>query len=271
MSYFKFDEYDIHYEVYGNGKPLLFLNGIMMSCNSWKSFEEEISRDNQLILIDLLDQGKSSKAKYEYTQDIQVEIVKGLLDELNINKVSIMGTSYGGEVALQFVHKYQSMVEKLVLFNTVAKTNSWLKEIGDAWNLASENPEAYYCTTIPVIYSPQFYERKKDWMKNRKEVLINNVFSSKEFIDSMIRLTNSASEYDIVDKLSDINIPTLVIGSEQDHITPIEEQKLIVDKMTNAQLIMLPKTGHASFYERPIIFLSILKGFINLEKLDYMV
>lgn len=267
MSTLNFNGKKINYRVVGEGKPLLILNGIMMSTKSWIPFEKAFTKhNNQLILLDLMDQGESDKYDCDFDLSLQVEVVKALLDELKIEKVNIMGTSYGGEVALQFTSKYQDRVERMVLANTVAKTNAWLQEIGEAWNCAAGNPLAYYSTTIPVIYSPQFYDRRAEWMKNRKELLTKTAFAYKPFMDSMVRLTNSSNNHDVIDALSKINVRTLVIGSEQDHITPLEEQKLIVKLMPNAELVILPDTGHASFYERPLVFTSLLTGFINAEE-----
>lgn len=267
MSTLNFNGKKINYRVVGEGKPLLILNGIMMSTKSWIPFEKAFTKhNNQLILLDLMDQGESDKYDSDFDLSLQVEVVKALLDELKIEKINIMGTSYGGEVALQFTSKYQDRVERMVLANTVAKTNAWLQEIGEAWNCAAGNPLAYYSTTIPVIYSPQFYDRRAEWMKNRKELLTKTAFAYKPFMDSMVRLTNSSNNHDVIEALSKINVRTLVIGSEQDHITPLEEQKLIVKLMPNAELVILPDTGHASFYERPLVFTSLLTGFINAEE-----
>lgn len=267
MSIFNFNGKNINYHVVGEGTPLLILNGIMMSTKSWAPFEKAFTKHNtQLILLDLMDQGESDKYDTDFDQSLQVEVVKALLDELKLDKVNIMGTSYGGEVALQFAVKYQEKIERLVLANTVPRTNAWLKEIGEAWNCAVDNPTAYYSTTIPVIYSPQFYDRKAEWMKQRKEVLTKTAFASKDFLNSMIRLTNSANNHDVVNLLNTIKVKTLIIGSEQDHITPLEEQRQMVKLMPNAELVILPDTGHASFYERPLLFTSLLMGFIHAEE-----
>lgn len=266
MSILNFNGKKIKYRVVGEGKPLLILNGIMMSTRSWEPFEKAFTKhNNQLILLDLIDQGESDKYDSDFENSLQAEVVKALLDELKIEKINIMGTSYGGEVALQFAAKYQERVERMVLSNTVARTNAWLQEIGEAWNCAASNPTAYYATTIPVIYSPQFYDRRAGWMKQRKDLLIKTAFASKPFMDSMVRLTNSSHNYNVVEELSKINVRTLVIGCENDHITPLEEQRLIVSLMPNAELIILPDTGHAAFYERPLVFISLLTGFINAE------
>lgn len=84
--------------------------------------------------------------------------------------------------------------------NATAATGPWLDDIGKAWNLASSDPMQYYYTAIPVIYSPRFYTRNNDWMERRRE-LLGPVFGNREFIESMIRLTNSSSNYDVREQL----------------------------------------------------------------------
>lgn len=265
MATFQFNGKQIYYEVHGEGKPLLILNGIMMSTLSWKVFVPSLSEHNQLILVDFLDQGASEKLEETYTQDIQVEVVKSLLDELKIDQVNLFGISYGGEVALKFALKYQKHIEKLLLFNTTAYTSPWLEDIGRAWIKTAQtyDAEAYYKVAIPVIYSPMFYTKRIDWMKNREQVL-KNVFT-KPFLDSMNRLTLSAEGHDVRDQLHKISVPTLIVGSEQDYMTPLEDQKLINREIETSELVILPNCGHASMYEKPWLFLSLVLGFVNSD------
>lgn len=103
-------------------------------------------------------------------------------------------------------------------------------------------------------------------MAQRKEILTKTAFANKDFLNSMIRLTNSANEHDVIEKLPEIETPTLIIGCEQDHITPLEEQRFMAEHMPNAELVILPETGHAAFYERPYVFAAIMLGFINLSE-----
>lgn len=262
MATLSFKEYQLYYEVYGEGKPLLILNGIMMSTLSWKPFINAFSQNNQLVLMDLLDQGQSSKLKdLVYNQDIQVEAVKCLIETLELKDLALFGISYGGEVAIKLASAYPTLVERCLFFNTTAHTSEWLKEIGRAWNLASSNPESYYATTIPVIYSPQFFSRKIEWMNNRKKVLLQ-VFSNPEFIEAMVRLTNSANDLDERANLSKINCPCLVVGCEYDSITPFSNQIELAKGILNAQLVHVPDSGHALMYEKPILFTSLVLGFV---------
>lgn len=268
MAYFKFKDKNIYYEEYGEGKPFIILNGIMMSTKSWDMFIEPFSQNNKLILLDFLDQGKSDKHKEKYSQDIQVEVLKELLNFLNIDKISMLGISYGGEVALNFATKYEDRLDRLVLFNTSYRTSPWLKDIGDAWNLSANDPMNYYLTTIPVIYSPKFYNENRTWMDNRKTLLTENVFNNKDFMDSMVRLTKSAENHDLTEKLKDISTKTLIVSSENDYVTPKEEQQVLHGYMKNSEYIIIPESGHASMYEKPALFISLTLGFINASQLD---
>lgn len=269
MAIFNYNGKDIYYEISGEGKPILLLNGIMMSTASWTYFKDPLMMNNKLILLDFLDQGQSAKLEGEYTQEVQVDLIYALLQELNIEKISIVGISYGGEVALQYALKHGNTIDRLVLFNTTAKTNPWLRDIGRSWILSGDNPLNYYLTTIPIIYSPKFYNENIKWMENRKELLTKNVFNNKDFMRSMDRLTFSAENYDIIDRLGEIENYTLIVGAEHDYITPLAEQKLLNKKIKNSELIIMPDTGHGSMYERPLLFTSLILGFVNNTKLEY--
>lgn len=266
--YFEYNGHKIYYEVHGEGYPLVMLNGIMMSTKSWETFLPDLSKNNKVILLDMLNQGQSEKVDYQFYHDVQVEIVNALVEHLNIKKVNLFGISYGGEIALQFTLKYQEKINKLFLSNTCANTSYWLEEVGNAWNNASDDALSYYLTTIPFIYSPKFFVENKKWIENRKSILLN-VFSDKTFINSMKILTNSSVGYDVRDKLSEIKVPTMILGSEYDFITPYYQQKEINKAIENSELIFVSDSGHAVMYEKPNIFLSSLLGFVNSGSFIY--
>ena len=271
MAFFTFEGKQVYYVTYGQGKPLLLLNGIMMSTASWRPFIEAFSSINQLIMVDFLDQGQSEKlVGASYTQDLQVELVAALLRHLSLEKVHLLGISYGGEVAQQFAVKYPAMVERLMLFNTCAYTSPLLADIGKAWNLAAEskNGASYYYTTIPVIYSPTYYTKRLDWMRNREKVLLP-LFGNPAFTEAMVRLTKSADSHDVRDKLHLIQAPTLIVSSDQDSITPILEQKIMVEGIQDSHHVLLTDAGHASMYEQPLLFASLVLGFIHVPSTEF--
>ncbi|MDD2561199.1 MAG: alpha/beta hydrolase [Eubacteriales bacterium] len=264
MSTFTFEGRSVYYEVAGTGRPLLMLNGIMMSTKSWEPFLQAITKSgSQPVLVDLLDQGQSEPMGKDFPIILQAKMLEAFLAHLGLLRVDVFGTSYGGEVALNLAALRPDLISRMVLANTVARTNAWLKEIGEAWILAGNNPRAYYATTIPVIYSPDFYDRRALWMENRKNLLTGTAFASSDFQARMARLTRSAESHDVTNQLDKITCPVLLLSSQQDHITPPEEQAFLHECLPNAELVFLPKTGHASFYERPDLFTALLTGFLS--------
>ena len=125
MAYFTYLNKQIFYEDQGVGEPILFLNGIMMSTKSWEPFVTSMTKNNRFLRLDFFDMGQSARMDEFYTQALQVEVIKALLDHLRLSKINIMGISYGGEVAIQFALKYQKHLRRLMLFNTTSRTNGY--------------------------------------------------------------------------------------------------------------------------------------------------
>ena len=267
MAEFIFEGKKVHYEIYGDrGEPFLVLNGIMMSTLSWKPFIPDFSKNNVAILVDFLDQGQSERMTESYNHDVQVRLLDALMDVLPYDRVSVMGISYGGEVAVQFAVRYPHRVKKLVLANTAARTSDWLRKIGDGWNEVAKTKSgyAYYLTTIPVIYSCGFFEREKAWM-DRRESVLTEYFARHDVQESLIRLTDSSRDYDYTDRIGEIKCPTLIISASEDGLVPPTEQQILHKGIKGSSYVTINGSGHASMYEDPASFAALTIGFINLS------
>lgn len=254
----------IYYEIHGEGQPLLLLNGIMMSTNSWTAFRENLSANHQLILLDFLDQGRSSNHEVAYDQRVQLDVVRALLEHLQLEQVNLFGISYGGEIALQFAAKYPEKVNQLLLFNTCIETTYWLEEIGNGWNQAIGDPLAYYLTSIPYIYSLEFFTKNRSWIEKRKEALLP-IFADPNFSERMRRLTNSSVGYSVRDQLEKVTHRTLIVGCESDFLTPLSQQRELNQLLPNSELVIIPGSGHAIMYEKPNLFTMLILGFLTLK------
>lgn len=268
MSVFKFKDKNIYYQLDGDqDKPiLLVLNGIMMSTKSWEPFIDSWINHFSVLRVDFLDQGQSDKMDEAYDQNLQVDLLYELINVLQIDQVNLVGISYGGEIALLFALKYQEKVRRLILFNSSAYTNPLLKDIGRSWIKAGQtrDGELYYKTTIPIIYSPSYYESNITWMQER-EKLLTPLFSNPVFLDQMERLTLSAEGFDVRDALKNLEVYTLIVTAEEDFLTPKKEQEYLVKHIKHSQWVTLPGVGHASMYESPLLFSALITGFF-LEK-----
>jgi len=254
---------NIYYETHGEGEPIVLLNGIMMTTGSWTSFIDVLSRKNKLLLVDFLDQGQSDKAEEQYTQDIHVEMLRELLSTLNIGKVHLVGTSYGGEIAQRFALKYQEELLSLILANTTSYTNHILKDIGEGWIYAAKTYDGsqFFKATMPYIYSLEFYEANIKWLMER-ETIFSSILK-REWYESFIRLVRSAEDLNITEEIHRIKVPTLIIGAEYDGTTPVRLQEEIQKRIPGSKFVLIKGSGHASMYEKPYEFATAVLGFIE--------
>ena len=263
MAYFEMNHRRVYYEKHGEGKQtLLFLNGIMMSTASWQAFVSHFSKDYTLVLIDFFDQGQSDYLEgTTYTQALQVDLVKEAIEQLSLEHVILMGISYGGEIAMQFAAQHDNLIEGLILANTTVCTDPQLKAIGDSWVYAASTGDGrvFFKATIPPIYSRSFYEERLTWLEAREDMFCENL--KKYWYDGFIRLVKSAETHDATDILHHIICPVLIIGAEDDQITPVECQEQLAKLIPQAELVIISRSGHASMYERPKSFVLLIEGF----------
>ncbi|SHJ34884.1 Pimeloyl-ACP methyl ester carboxylesterase [Clostridium amylolyticum] len=270
MPKIKINEHELYYKIYGEGEPVIFLNGIMMSTLSWKPFTESL-KGYKLILLDLIDQGQSSKAEDYYDQEIHVDMIKEFMDKLSLEKVHLFGVSYGGEVAMRFALKYENRLNTLLLSNTTSKTTNMLKDIEKLWDFAASTYDGhvFFKATMPFIYSHKFYEENSKWLEDR-ENLFCKVFT-KDWYEGFRRAARSASSLNLTDELHCISLPTLIIGSDMDIITPLAYQHILHEEIKHSHMVVIKDAGHASMYEKPYEFVSILKGFLDTAKYKILI
>lgn len=263
MAFLETENGKVYYEIHGDGdNTLMILNGIMMSSASWKPFLTFLVKHVKVVLVDFFDQGKSEYLDVTYDQTIQSELVHNVISALELSEVTLLGISYGGEVAMNFVKRYPGVLKNLILANTTAYTGKQLKAIGENWIHAAStyDGKTFFKATIPPIYSTGFYESRADWLDAR-EKMFDQLFDERWY-EGFIRLVRSAETHDERKNLRHFNVPTLVIGAGEDVITPVSCQKELVENISNSKFIVIENCGHASMYEKPVEFFSAVIGFI---------
>lgn len=266
MAVFTLKNTDIYYETYGKGEPLVLLNGIMMSTNSWAPFKRALSANHQLILLDFIDQGKSGHVEGDYDQSLMVEVLHGLLGHLAVTKANILGISYGGEVAMHFALAHPDMVESLMLFNTTPVTTAKLRGIGEAWKKAGlgYDGELFFNVCLPSIYSRVFYESHEAWINERIGIFAKSLPNA--WYDGFLRLVNSADYHDVRPSLGKLDMPVMVVTGSEDDLTPQALQAMIVEACPQAVWHVVKGAGHALMYEAPEAFLTLTLGFLASYK-----
>lgn len=254
--------YPIHYELSGTGSPVLILNGIMMATTGWHPFVKTIQDRHQLLLVDFIDQGQSASCEMTYSQGLQVAMLAALLQELKLGPVRVYGISYGGQIALALALEHPELVHALILANSSTYTPPWFRAIAASWFLAAGEGEAFYQASIPLIYGHAFWAREQAFLAEHRPRLIA-LFNDQDFMARLKRLIESTQDFDCRQALHRLHCPCLVVASEQDTLIPKAFQEEMAAAIEGAHFVSLPGQGHASMYENPVLFQTLVLGFFG--------
>ncbi len=259
---------EINYEVDGSGEEVLvILNGIMMSTVSWAEHVPVFTANGLRVLrVDFRDQGQSGRAEAPYTIEQHVEDLQQLLEMLQVRQVHLHGISYGGQVALLFALKYPGLVQSLIIANTVPRLTNYLRGIGEGWDEAAKLKDGrnFFRIIAPSIYSNLFFESNSEFLKERENMLANLL--DEGWFDAYLRLSSSNSKFNLLDRLCEIEAPTLLAAADRDAVTPIEEMRAMRDRINGAKFVLIPDSGHVSCYEKMDEYNLLILGFIALVR-----
>ncbi len=236
----------IHREVIGTGPPLLLLNGVMMSTESWAFQVPAFSPRYRCVLHDFRGQGRSDKPPGPYEMSMHVNDLVSLLDELEIDSAHLVGTSYGGEVGMMFAIAHPLRVRSLTVIASVSETDeATLRDVRRWADTARHAPETLYDVAAPAIYSGRFLTR--DWMELGRRRMAS---MPPEWFRALADLCDAFTRLDITRDLHKITAPTLVIAGANDTLKPPRFSEIIAREIPNAELRVIPDAGHAIFLEK---------------------
>jgi 3-oxoadipate enol-lactonase len=261
MPKIKVNGIDLYFELHGQGdRPVLVLNNgiIMNATSSWIFQTKTLARHYRVLQYDCRGQGQADHPQQAYSMELHADDLAGLLTALEIEKAHIAGISYGGEVAQAFVLKYPQRVESLMLADTVSEVRPALRIIVQSWLDAARegNAQAFFDATVPWNFSAQFIAANPGLLKDARKR-----YDALDF-QAIVRLCGCFLEVKFTDQLGDIKVPTCIMVGEQDHLKGPEYAAVLKDHIKQAELHILQGAGHASCWERPEEFNSVILGFL---------
>jgi len=261
MSKIHVNGVELYYELHGMAeKPVLVLNNgiIMNAANSWGFQTKALSQHYRLLQYDCRGQGQSEHPQDTYSMEQHADDLAALLSEIGIESAHVAGISYGGEVAQAFVLKYPERVRSLILADTVSEVGPALRIIVQSWLDAARdgNAEAFFNTTVPWNFSSQFIAANPGLLKDAR--------GRYDLLDypAVVRLCECFLKVDFTDRLSEIQTPTCILVGASDLLKGTEYAAILKGHIPQAEMHILPGAGHASCWERPQEFNSVILGFL---------
>lgn len=255
-------EYKIFTKMEGNGPPLLIMHSYWGNLCLFDQLTASLSLNNTVIRIDLPGHGKSGIPPPEYTFDNFVPILSELLIRLNVSeKISIIGHSMGGYVAMAFAAAYPQKTAVLILMHSPLRS-------ADDHSIKLRNREKNLLLRgkmelmLQLTVTSNFASENS--RKMRKEIAL--LFQTADQVTlegalSTIYALNHRSSY--FEVLQSAEYPVLIIIGKYDKVYRADEQIDDASKIPGASVLVLNHSGHMGFMEEEKLVLMNLKNFLQ--------
>lgn len=252
----------LYSKIEGQGEPLLIIHGFMGMGDNWKSLATQyVNNGFQVHLLDLRNHGRSFHSD-DFTYEFMTQDIFDYCRKHHLEKVSIIGHSMGGKVAMLFATKYQEMVEKLIVADIgpkyyaphhqdiLAGLNAVDFSLKPDRNLVEETLYPY----IPDFGTRQFLMKNLYW-KTPEQLAFR--FNLKIFNEKIEEIGKALPEESIFEK------PTLFIrGGNSKYILDTDLSD-IKKYFPNFELVTIPNVGHWLHAENPKMFFEETARFLK--------
>jgi pimeloyl-ACP methyl ester carboxylesterase len=243
----RFKEGNIHYKVYGKGFPVILLHGYLENMNIWEKIIPLLKKKFQFIAIDLPGHGKSDFIKLKDIDEM-AEAVNGVVAQLQLKKIYLIGHSMGGYVALSYYKKYKSICGNVCLFHSTANADNDLKKIDRERAIIAI--KTAFDKYVYLITSNLFSKTTFVFMKNEMIEFIQMALQTKPkaAIEAVKIMKNRPNREHLV-KQNPTNFYYLL--GEEDQLLPIEKMNIELNSKPGVRYKYLLNTGHLGFLECP--------------------
>jgi len=239
---FYYQDTPINYKLSGQGPALVFLHGFLESSTIWKEIAPSFEPNRTVVTVDLPGHGESGVLQSVHSMELMANVVKALLDQLEIETATFIGHSMGGYVCLAFAELYPESVQALVLMNSTPKADSPERIVNRkrALKIMERNAQAFISMAISNLFTSEEQKLHAPAIEQlKKEALQMEVAGVTAAIRGMIQRKNRTSV------LKQFNKKTTMILGEED---PIMEHSENLELAVQCDAIPVSvKGGHMSW------------------------
>ncbi len=263
----------VHYKASGSGEPsMILMHGFLSSAFSWREVIGPLSETGRVVAFDrpafgLTERPDAWGGENPYTADFAMALTLDLMDALSVERAVLIGNSAGGALAARLALEHPERVQALILVDAaiyseggsrawlrpllatpqmrrigpvlLRNVRTWGAEFGrSAWHdPARITPEIWAGYTLPL--------RADNWDR------------------ALYEYTLASQPGDLASRVSEIDMPVLVITGDDDRIVPMADSVRLASEIPNARLAILPACGHVPQEECPQALLEVVQEFLT--------
>ena len=274
MTTIQIRDVSLFVKVVGQGYPLVLMHGGPGLDHTTLLPLQPLADQFTLIFYDHRCNGRSEAEVSSMTWDNLTADAEALRQTLGFEKWAVLGQSFGGNVALEYALRYPQSLSHLVLMDT-GGDQGWVEqnapkilakrgysasavEAARRFYSGQVTPEEFLPTVMKFMSAYNYHNSllglahdfvRGPHIKMRPEALI-------------FGYTQLLKGWTVMDRLSEIQVPTLVVAGRYDFLFPPEHQAILAERLPNAQLELVECAGHNPQMERAAEVIEVVKRFM---------
>jgi len=246
----------LHYELDGDGTPLVLTHGLGADLHFWDTSFETFAQHHRTLRWDVRGSGASDAPPGPYRPDDFSDDLLRLLDVLQIERAHLLGVSMGGVIAQRFALDHANRLLSLVLTSTSSEVGP--RAVAMRQRLADQVEERGFDernSDASRAFAPSFAAHHADLVRRMGEV--TRACDPKAYAAA----ARAVADYRWTSKLEGVHTPTLIIQGLDDLLTPPGGSVRMSRALPHSRLLMIPHAGHYLPLEQPILFANCVLAF----------
>ena len=244
------DRVKIHYEVHGDGPPLILTHGYSSTSAMWREQIAPLSKRHRLILWDMRGHGQSDYPEdpNAYSEALTVADIAALLDAVGAQRAIVGGLSLGGYMSLAFYRAHPERVRALLIIDTGPGFKK--DDARETWNTRARATADKLDQEGLAMLKSATRERATASHRNARGLAL------------AARGMLTQRDARVIELLPEIKVPSLIVVGADD--TPfLAASDYMAAKIPGAQKIVIPRAGHAVNIDQPQAFIEAVAPFLE--------
>jgi pimeloyl-ACP methyl ester carboxylesterase len=253
----------VYYERAGSGEPMLLVNGLGADHTAWAPQFEGLARSFDVVVYDNPGVGQTTGFSPPYTSELFADVAVSLLDELGIERAHVVGASMGGTIAQQIALRRPERVRSLQIHCSWGRCDAYLEALLRSWQSCAEGlaPLDLARQLWLWVFTPRWYEQVGLAQLEADAAANPHPQSPADFRAQ----ADACIAHDVLDRLGEIRMPTLVTVGDSDLLTPARHTFALKERIPGSLLHVWPEMGHAPFWEVPDEFNELVRVFAGAQ------
>jgi len=241
----------INYEQQGNGEPLLLIPYLTADHACYAFQVAEYAKHFTCISVDLRGTGETADPGDAYTTEGLADDVAAFMQAVGIPSAHVSGLSLGGAVGMWLAAKHPEKVQSLSLHAPWPKTDPFLKNILEGWQVMASAlgsvQEMVIRAIFPWCFTPELYAARPEFIQSVADFVRSRPPQS---LAAFIQQSNAALSHDVTAQLQRITAPTQITFGSRDQLTNTRFADQLTAGIRLSELTIFEDAAHGSLYEK---------------------